>query len=130
VTEPVRVVVADSSPFFRDALRHGLRDVPDITVVAVAGTAADAVRLAVQHLPAVAVLDVHLDGNGVHAIRQIHRAAPTVKIVALCGVIDGPSEQELAELGVVEYLIKGVAHHKIIDAVRRVADALHEQENR
>ena len=118
----LRVLVADGSPFFRDALRTFLRGAADIDVVAVAGSAGDAIRLAEQHQPAVAVVDVHLSGDGVHAIRRIHQKAPAVKLVALWGLIDGPSETELRELGVVDYVIKGTPNHKILAAIRRAAE--------
>ncbi|GGU15938.1 response regulator [Lentzea flava] len=117
----LRVLVADGSPFFRDTLREVLRDVADIDVIAVAGSADDAIRLAGQHRPEVAVVDVHLPGDGVHAIRRIHQKSPAVKLVALCGLIDAPSEAELRELGVVEYVIKGVPNRRILAAIRRAA---------
>lgn len=118
----LRVLVADASPFFRDTLREVLRSADDIDVVAVAGTADDAVRLAEQHVPAVAVVDVHLSGDGLHAIRLMHQRVPAVRLVALCGLIDAPSEAELGELGVVEYVIKGVPNRKIVAAIRRAAE--------
>lgn len=118
----LRVLVADASPFFRDTLRESLQSADDIDVVAVAGTADDAVRLAEQHVPAVAVVDVHLSGDGLHAIRLMHQRAPAVRLVALCGLIDAPSEAELGELGVVEYVIKGVPNRKIVAAIRRAAE--------
>jgi len=118
----LRVLVADGSSFFRDTLREVLRDAADIDVVAVAGSADDAIRLAEQHAPEVAVVDVHLPGDGLHAIRRIHQKAPAVKVVALCGFIDAPSETELRELGVVEYVIKGVPNRKILAAIRRAAE--------
>ncbi|WP_312878043.1 response regulator [Lentzea indica] len=120
--ERLRVLVADASPFFRDALRDVLENTADIEVVAVAGTADDAIRLAEHHVPAVAVVDVHLSGDGLHALRRIHQRASEVKLVALCGLIDAPSESELRELGVVEYVIKGVPNRKIVAAIRRAAD--------
>ena len=118
----LRVLVADGSPFFRDTLREVLQSADDIDVVAVAGTADDAVRLAEQHVPAVAVVDVHLSGDGLHAIRLMHQRVPAVRLVALCGLIDAPSEAELGELGVVEYVIKGVPNRKIVAAIRRAAE--------
>lgn len=118
----LRVLVADGSPFFRDTLREVLQSADDINVVAVAGTADDAVRLAEQHVPAVAVVDVHLSGDGLHAIRLMHQRVPAVRLVALCGLIDAPSEAELGELGVVEYVIKGVPNRKIVAAIRRAAE--------
>ncbi|WP_439657713.1 response regulator [Lentzea sp. HUAS TT2] len=118
----LRVLVADASPFFRDTLREELQSAADIDVIAVAGTAGDAIRLAQQHVPDVAVVDVHLSGDGVHAIRRMHQRVPAVRLVALCGFIDAPSESELAELGVVEYVIKGVPNRKIVAAIRRAAE--------
>ena len=119
--DQLRVLVADGSSFFRDTLRDVLRGAADIDVVAVAGSADDAIRLAEQHQPTVAVVDVHLSGDGLHAIRRIHQKAPAVKLVALWGLIDGPSESELRELGVVDYVIKGVPNRKILAAIRRAA---------
>lgn len=118
----LRVLVADTSPFFRDTLREVLRSTPDIDVVAVASTADDAIRLAEQHVPDVAVVDVHLSGDGLHAIRRTHQREPAVRLVALCGLIDAPSETELRELGVVEYVIKGVPNRRIVAAIRRAAE--------
>ncbi|MDX8141482.1 response regulator transcription factor [Lentzea sp. NBC_00516] len=120
--DQLRVLVADASPFFRDTLRDVLQGADDIDVVAVAGTADDAIRLAEQHLPDVAVVDVHLSGDGLHAIRRIHQRVPAIRLVALCGFIDAPSESELAELGVVEYVIKGVPNRRIIAAIHRAAE--------
>lgn len=119
---PLRVLVADASPLFRDTLREALHDAADIEVIAVAGSADDAVRLAQQYQPAVAVVDVHLSGDGLHAIRRIHQKTPAIKLVALCGFIDAPSEAGLRELGVVEYVMKGVPNRKIVAAVRRAAE--------
>jgi DNA-binding NarL/FixJ family response regulator len=67
-------------------------------------------------------VDVHLPGDGLHAIHRIHQKTPAVKLVALCGLIDAPSETELRELGVVEYVIKGVPNRKILAAIRRAAE--------
>lgn len=120
----LRVLMADASPFFRDTLRAVLEHTTDIEVVGVAGTADDAIRLADELMPAVVVVDVHLSGDGLHAIRQIHRRTTDVRLVALCGLIDAPSESELRELGVVEYVIKGVPNHKIVAAIRRAAEQL------
>jgi DNA-binding NarL/FixJ family response regulator len=120
--DQLRVLVADASPLFRDTLREALQSAADIDVVAVAGTADDAIRLAEQHVPDVAVVDVHLPGDGLHAIRRMHQRVPAVRLVALCGLIDAPSESELRELGVVEYVIKGVPNRKIVAAIRRAAE--------
>jgi DNA-binding NarL/FixJ family response regulator len=119
---PLRVLVADTSPLFRDTLRESLRNAADIEIVAIAGSADDAIRLAEQHQPTVAVVDVHLPGNGLHAIRRMHQKTPSVKVVALCGFIDAPSESELRALGVVEYVIKGVPNRRILAAIRRAAE--------
>ncbi|WP_086664500.1 response regulator [Lentzea kentuckyensis] len=122
VPEPLRVLVADASPFFQDALRDVLHRAADLEVVAIAGSADDAISLAQHHQPTVAIVDVHLSGDGLHAIRRMHQLTPEVRIVALCGLIDAPSETELRELGVVEYVIKGVPNSKILAAVRRAAE--------
>ena len=66
--DPVRVLIAEDDPRVRTALRSFLAAVPDLTVVADAGSAATAMELARERAPDVALIDVLLptaqDGLG------------------------------------------------------------------
>ena len=116
----VSVFLVDDHAMFRAGVRAELGGRLD--VVGEAGDVDSAITQIRALRPAVVLLDVHLPGDGLHAIRRLHQKAPAVRLVALCGLIDAPSETELRDLGVVEYVLKGVPNRKIVAAVRRAAD--------
>jgi DNA-binding NarL/FixJ family response regulator len=118
---PVRVLVCDDEPTIRDALREVLEAEPDLVVVAVAGTADEAIAAAVRHLPDVAVLDVRMPGGGVHAARGIRQRAPHTGLLVFSAYGDLGARDELAAAGVAEQLLKGVPNADLVAAVRRVA---------
>ncbi len=73
----VRILLADDHTVVRQGLRKVLEERPDWQVVAEAGDGREAVRLAEQHKPDVAVLDVAMPLlNGVEATRQIVKRFP------------------------------------------------------
>jgi DNA-binding NarL/FixJ family response regulator len=117
----VRVLISDDDEMIRAILKELLDEEPDIAVVAVAGDADEAIRLAEHHRPAVAVLDVRMPGGGgARAAREIARCSPDTAILAFSAYADRASMAGLAAAGVTEYLVKGVPNAKIVEAVRRL----------
>ncbi|MGW4521794.1 response regulator [Amycolatopsis sp. NPDC004378] len=117
----VRVLISDDDAMIRDVLKEVLDSESDIAVVAVAGDADEAIRLAERHRPAVAVLDVRMPGGGgARAAREITRRSPETAILAFSAYADRTSMAGLAAAGVTEYLVKGVPNAKIVEAVRRL----------
>jgi DNA-binding NarL/FixJ family response regulator len=120
VTE-VRVLISDDDKMIRDVLKEVLDEQPGIAVVAVAGDADEAIRLAEHHRPAVAVLDVRMPGGGgARAAREIVRRSPGTAILAFSAYADRASMAGLAAAGVTEYLVKGVPNETIVATVRRL----------
>ncbi|NBH05948.1 response regulator transcription factor [Amycolatopsis sp. SID8362] len=117
----LRVLISDDDVMIRDVLKEVLDDEPDIAVVAVAGDADEAIRLAERHRPAVAVLDVRMPGGGgARAAREIARCSPETAILAFSAYADRASIAGLEAAGVTEYLVKGVPNRVIVEAVRRL----------
>jgi DNA-binding NarL/FixJ family response regulator len=81
----------------------------------------EAVALAEQHVPAVAVLDVRMSGGGVTAACEILRRSPSTRILAFSAYQDAAAMQEMADAGAIEYLVKGIPNVEIVAAVRRAA---------
>jgi DNA-binding NarL/FixJ family response regulator len=120
VTE-LRVLISDDDVMIRDILREVLDEEPDMAVVAVAGDADEAIRLAEHHRPSVAVLDVRMPGGGgARAAREIARCSPGTAILAFSAYADRASMAGLAAAGVTEYLVKGAPNQAIVEAVRRL----------
>ncbi|WP_326837105.1 response regulator transcription factor [Amycolatopsis rhabdoformis] len=122
MTGPLRVVISDDDDLIRDALRDVLDGQPDIEVVGVGRDADEAITLAEQHRPAVAVLDVRMPGGGgVRAAREIAQRCPDTAILAFSAYSDRASIASMETAGAVEYLAKGVPNREIVEAVRRLA---------
>lgn len=80
----IRVVVADSHVLMREGLKHILRDVQTIAVVAEAGDGYEALTRARAGGVDVLVLELSMPGRGgLELIRQLKREAPAVSILVL-----------------------------------------------
>jgi DNA-binding NarL/FixJ family response regulator len=120
--EPVRVLVADDHPVYRDGLAALLRTVPGIEVV---GTAADgeaAVEAAERLQPDVVVMDVQMPRlDGVSATRRVTGASPSTGVVVLTMSEDDDTVFAAVRAGARGYLLKGADADEVVMAVRTVA---------
>lgn len=74
----IRLLIADDEDLLRGALAALLELEDDLTVTAQAGTSTDAVRLARQHRPDIAVLDLEMPpADGLRAAEEIRAELPT-----------------------------------------------------
>ncbi len=115
----IRVLLVDDHASFRQALAFMLDREPDITVVAQAGSVAEARPLLAD--VDVAVVDLDLpDGNGIDLIRELRVGAPEALALVLTAG-EGRAVLALAlEAGASGVLHKSVRIPEIVDAVRRV----------
>lgn len=118
----LRVVLADDHPIVRSGIRVLLESAPDITVVGEASGGVEALRLVVELVPDVLLLDMEMpDLSGVEVARQLKSAGSPVRILALSAYDDGQYILELLAIGAAGYLTKEEAPEAIVDAVRGVA---------
>ncbi|KUM73528.1 response regulator transcription factor [Streptomyces sp. ISL-22] len=74
----IRLLIADDEDLLRSALAALLTLEQDVTVVAEAATSTDAVRLAREHRPDIAVLDLEMPPtDGLRAAEEIRAELPT-----------------------------------------------------
>jgi DNA-binding NarL/FixJ family response regulator len=93
---------------------------PDLEVVGAAVDAEEAINLAGQHAPDVAILDVRMPGGGGRrAAEGIALASPTTTVIALSAYDDAASVLEMFEGGVSEYVAKDAPSEAVIEAIRR-----------
>lgn len=117
----MRILLADDHTLMRHGLRKIIEEQPDWEVVAETGDGREAVRLAVELKPDVAVLDVAMPLlNGIEATRQIARRAPPVRILILSMYSDESYIVQALRAGAHGYLLKDSADVDLIRAVTAV----------
>jgi two-component system, NarL family, nitrate/nitrite response regulator NarL len=120
VTEPIRVVVADDHPLFREGVVAALQSADDIVVVGEGSNAEDAFRLVREELPDVALLDVTMPGGGLQAAARIATACPATRIVMLTVSEDEDDLLTAMKSGASGYVLKGVSARELTGVVRSV----------
>jgi DNA-binding NarL/FixJ family response regulator len=122
MSEPIRVLIADDHPLFRDGLAALLRAGPDTELAGAAATGPEAVSLAVQERPDVVVMDLRMPGlNGIEATRRIVAASPGIAVLVLTMLDDDESVVAALRAGARGYLLKGADQAQIRRAVHAAA---------
>jgi DNA-binding NarL/FixJ family response regulator len=120
--KPIRVMVVDDHPMWRDGVRADLERDGAVEVVAEAGDGAEAVERARATRPELVVMDLNLPVlSGVEATRQIAEALPDVRILVLSASGEERDVLEAVKAGASGYLLKSATAAEVADAVRRVA---------
>ncbi|WP_234322767.1 response regulator [Streptomyces sp. NRRL S-350] len=118
---PVRVMVVDDHPMWRDAVSRDLAEA-GLDVVATAGDGEEAVRRARACSPQVVVLDLNLPGlSGAEACRQVVAHDPSVRVLVLSASGEHQDVLEAVKSGATGYLVKSAGREELLDAVRRTA---------
>ena len=119
--ETIRILIADDHAFVREGTRRILEQEPDLEVVAEAGDGEEAVKLACDLKPDVALVDVAMPRlDGIEATRRIKAQCPAVAVLVLSAYDDDQFVFGLLEAGAAGYLLKSVRGQEIVEAIRAV----------
>ncbi|PYM07581.1 MAG: DNA-binding response regulator [Candidatus Rokuibacteriota bacterium] len=117
---PLRVLLADDHLLFRQGLR-ALLEREALHVVGEADNGHEAVRLARELRPDVAVLDLAMPLlNGLDAAREIHQASPRTRTILLTMHTEDPYVGKALQAGIKGYVLKTQASADLIQAIREV----------
>ena len=120
--QPLRILLADDHITVRHGLRLLIDAEPDMEVIAEAGDGDTALRLALELIPDVIVMDISMPGmNGLAATRALRKTRPDAVIVTLTRHSDEAYLQELLRAGVSGYVLKRSAPTELLQAIRGVA---------
>ncbi|HLY31895.1 MAG TPA: response regulator transcription factor, partial [Ktedonobacterales bacterium] len=82
--EPLRVLIADDHPVFRNGMRALLNSAPDMEVAGEASTSDEVIALAASLQPDVILMDVQMPGvGGIEATRRILLTSPHITILVI-----------------------------------------------
>ena len=122
MSDPVRILVADDHPLFREGVVHSLTCEADFSIVGEAASGEEALRLARELLPDVVLLDIGMPGwDGLVTAEKITTACPATKIVMLTVVEDEDKLLAAFKAGARGYVLKGVSARELANVVRATA---------
>ena len=122
MADRIRVLLCDDHELVRKGLETLLAAEDDVTVVATAGTAEDAIRLAAETKPDVVVMDVRLPGrSGIEACRDIRAARPETHVLMLTSFADDEALFTSIMAGAAGYVLKQIRGTDLITAIRDVS---------
>ena len=118
----MRVLLVEDHTLVAEALATMLAFEDDIEVVATVSSGAEAVRLAADAKPDVALVDIRINGlNGIEATRRIRAHNPQVQVIALTMHDDAETVAEAIAAGALGFLPKNTSREELLLALRKVS---------
>lgn len=116
--KPVRILIADDHELVRDGIKARLEKHPGWVVCGEASTGREAVTLAQELHPAVAVLDIGMaELNGIEAAAHIRRHCPDTEVLILTLQDSEPQVQAAFAAGAKGFILKTDASRLLIEAI-------------
>jgi DNA-binding NarL/FixJ family response regulator len=120
-SDPIRILSVEDHPVFREGLATIIDSQPDLTLVAQAANAVEAVAEFRSHRPDVTLMDLRLPGaNGTDALIAIRGEFPQARIIMLTtSDCDGEIQRAL-RAGAAAYVLKSMPKNELLDVIRSV----------
>lgn len=121
-TGEVKVMLAEDDPMLAEATVELLEGDPTLDVVGCAPGAAEAIEMARETAPRVALVDVVMPGGGgPRATRELMKLRDPPRVLAISAAVERSSVIEMLSAGAVGYLIKGGPADELLAAIHRAA---------
>ena len=117
----IRVMIIDDHAVIRAGLRMLIEHDQTMNVVAMAGTRAEALRLAASARPDIIILDLILgDDDGLTFLPELREVSPTSRVVVLTGVANPDSHRMAIRRGAMGIVLKEHAADLLLKAIQKV----------
>jgi two-component system, NarL family, nitrate/nitrite response regulator NarL len=120
--QPIRLVIADDHPIFRDGLRRLLEAEAGLKVIGEARDGAEAVKLARQLKPDILLLDLAMPKHpGLEALRELGTGGQnSVRVILLTAAAEKNQIVEALQLGARGVVLKDSATQLLLKAIQTV----------
>jgi NarL family two-component system response regulator LiaR len=120
--QEITVLIVDDHEVVRKGVSAFLQAQPDFTVVGEAEAGEEAIKMALEHVPDVVLMDLVMSGmDGVEATRNVKTVSPRTQIVVLTSYHQDEYIFPALQAGAISYILKDVKMDDLADAIRKAA---------
>ncbi|MGO8766677.1 MAG: response regulator transcription factor [Limisphaerales bacterium] len=121
MTQKNKIFLVDDHPLVREWLANLINEQPDLEVCGEAGNASDAFQLIANTAPAVAIVDLSLEGgSGIELIKNVKASQSPVAMIVLSMHDEALYAERSLRAGARGYIMKREATKNILQAIRAV----------
>jgi DNA-binding NarL/FixJ family response regulator len=121
MSQKTKILLVDDHPLVREWLANLINEQPDLEVCGETGDAGHAFHLIGGTAPAVAIVDLSLEGgSGIELIKSVKAAYPGVAMIVLSMHEEELYAERALRAGARGYIMKREATKKILQAIRAV----------
>ncbi|WP_139000291.1 response regulator [Rhodococcus zopfii] len=121
-SRPLRILIADDHPLYREGITSVLQQYPEFDVVAAVGSGREAVEEIHRLTPDLAIVDLQLpDIDGVAVVDEIERSDSPTRTVIVSALDDSATIYRALEHGAQAYLTKVASGQVVRDTLVDVA---------
>ncbi len=121
MNDPIRLVIIDDHPLYREGVVATLHRDPQLHIVAQGETADEALALTLQHQPDILLLDLGIPGGGLTALEKLQAQKVPTQVIILTASDIEDDLIDCLHYGVAGYVIKGVLGGELIRIIKDVA---------
>ena len=120
--DPIRVLIADDHPFYRQGVNTMLSVAPDIEIAGEVASGDEAIAQTANLQPDVILMDLKMPGiNGIEATRRILHTSPHIGVLVLTMFEADESVFAAMRAGARGYLLKDAGQEELVRAIKAVS---------